>query len=350
MNKKVIIAILVISAALTAGFVIFGIVGYATAGTIEKSYQFSYTNSSIFGLEDIDIDFDLAKVDINYNSTPMDAYMEANLSVLIEGLFMEGKSFANFFSEPITANNSADKNIQFLMKQDQWFDPSTWFSTKIVTLHILLRTDVEYNIDVDVSVGDLSVNVPENVSVGALELLTSTGSISADLSENSTVNTIELITSTGNIGFKSQYINHTGSIRFETATGNIDSTISNGIIDGNIRILTSTGNSLLRFYNLTYEANNVWDIDGSTGNIDIHIQQYDNMNANVSGSAITSTGNVYVYYQDWSNSVGVRLDGTTSTGSAEDYTSSDFATATFHYDLALTTSTGNVNIDHTDQT
>ncbi|MBD3212840.1 MAG: hypothetical protein GF311_09550 [Candidatus Lokiarchaeota archaeon] len=348
MNKKVIIAILAISAILTAGLVIFGIVGYATAGTIEKSYQFTYTNSSISGPENIDIDSDLAKVNIHYNSTPMDAYMEANLSVRVEGLFMEGKTFANFFDEPVTVNNSADKNIQFLMKQDQWFDPSTWFSTKIVALYILLRTDVEYNIDVDVSVGDVSINVPENVSVGTLELLTSTGSISADLSENSTVNTIELITSTGNVVFNSQYTNHKSLITLQTSTGNIDSTISDGYIDGNVRILTSTGNSILRFYNLTYETNSVWDIDGSTGNINIFIQQDENMYANVSGSAITSTGNIYVNYKDWNSLIGVRLDGSTSTGIAEDYISSDFNTATYHYDLDLTTSTGNVNIDHND--
>lgn len=345
MKKKVIIIILVIAALITAGFVIFGIVGYATAGKIEESYYYTYTSSGTT-TEEIDVDSDVSQVIIGYNSTPMESYMEATISVSVHGLFMQGKTIENFYNVPTTTNNSNDKTIEFRIKQDQWFDPSTWFSNRKSTINLLLRTDVVYNFDIDVSVGDIDVNIPENVSVGDLELLTSTGSISAELSENTKVNSIQLITSTGDVDFSSHHTNHTNSIRLETSTGNIDSTLSNGIISGDIRSLTSTGSSTLRFYNLTYQTNCVWDFDGSTGNINIYIQQDANMNGNVSGDAATSTGDINVDYQDWSDNIGARFIGTTSTGTPDQYTSSDFASASYKYDLDLQTSTGNINIEH----
>jgi len=345
--KKVFIVIMTIAALITAGIVIFGIVGVATAGTIEKTYQFTYTSSST-PRENIDIDTDISRVIVNYNSTPMDSYMDANLSVRIEGLFMEGKTIRHFFNEPTTQNNTADKRIEFTTKQDQWFDPSTWFSTKISTLTILLRSNVIYNIDIDVSVGDISLNVPENVTVGNLNLISSTGSISTDLLNNTTVDSINVKTSTGNVALNTLYTNHTSSLTLTTDTGNIEATISNGIIDGDITTDTDTGTSTLRVYNVTYQTNSVWALSGDTGNINIHIKQDETMNANVSGTATTSTGNINVNYEDRSTNVGVRLVGSTSTGTADDYTSSDFATATCKYDLDLSTSTGNVNIDYND--
>jgi len=335
---------LAIAAILTAGIVTFGIYGYATAGTVGKSFNYSYTSSGE-DVEDVNIDVDIGKVVMNYNSTPMDSYMEANINASVEGLFVEGKIFNDFYNEPITVNESSVKTIEFNIKRDQWFDPSTWFSVRRVTIDLTLRTDVVYNINVNVSVGNILLNVPENVTIGNLDLKSSTGTVSVDLAEDTQINTVEIETSTGTIELESLKTNYTNSIDLTTSTGSIEVSLSNGILNGNINTATSTGNSYIDIFNMTYETNSVWSIGGSTGNVLLNIEQNENMNANVSGSFIVSTGKIEVSYRDWSVNVGAKFVGTTSTGILDadlPYESSGFDSADYTYDLTLETSTGNI--------
>jgi len=342
--QKRFIVILAIAALLTAGIVTFGIYGYATAGKVENSFYYTYTSTE-GEVEDINIETDIGMVVINYNSTSMESYMDANINASVEGLFIEGKTFDEFYNQPITVNGSSTKSLEFSMKRDQWFNPSTWFSVRRVVIDLTLRTDVAYNINVNVSVGNILLNVPENVTIGNLNLQSTTGTISVDLSENTKINTVDIETSTGKIELKSLKTNHTNGIDLTTSTGSIDVSLSNGILNGNINTVTSTGNSYIDIFNMTYETNSVWSIGGSTGNVFLNIEQDENMNANVSGSVIVSTGRIEVSYRDWSANVGAKFVGTTSTGILDadlPYESSGFDSADYTYDFTLETSTGNI--------
>ncbi|MFO7796711.1 MAG: hypothetical protein ACQERB_09210 [Promethearchaeati archaeon] len=343
MQKKFIV-ILAISALLTAGIVTFGIYGYATAGKVENTFYYTYSSTG-GEVEDININTDIGMVVINYNTTSMESYMEANINASVEGLFIEGKPFEEFYNQPVTANGSSTKTLEFSMKRDQWFNPSTWFSVRRVVINLTLRTDVVYNINVNVSLGTIVLNVPENVTIGNLGLLSSTGTVSVDLSENTKINTVDIETSTGKIELDSLKTNYTNGIDLTTSTGSIEVSLSNGIINGDINTETSTGNSYVDIFNMTYETNSVWSIRGSTGNVFLNIEQDENMNANVSSSVIVSTGRIEVIYRDWSVNVGAKFVGSTSTGIIDadlPYESLGFDSADYTYDFTLETSTGNI--------
>jgi len=198
---------------------------------------------------------------------------------------------------------------------------------------------------VNVSVGTIQLNVPQNVTIGILDLHATTGTVSIDLASNTKINTLNIETTTGNIHLHSLKTNYTNGIDLTASTGKVNLSISNGILNGNINTLTSTGNTYVNIINMTYETNSVWNIGGSTGNVLFNIEQDGNMNANVSGSVIVSTGRIEVSYRDWSADVGARFVGSTSTGIIDEdlpYESSGFDSTDYTFDFNLETSTGNI--------
>ena len=112
----------------------------------------------------------------------------------------------------------------------------------------------------------------------------------------------------------------------------------------------------LKTYKIIYSQQSNWNLDSTTGNVNIFIYQDSNMNSNVTGTADTTTGNVKLEYEDTSSLVGAFYTADVDTGDIDyhnlggfseqfgGFGSDDYFTAINSYTLDLGTTTGNIDI------
>ncbi|TFG00130.1 MAG: hypothetical protein EU541_03155 [Promethearchaeota archaeon] len=342
MKKSVLISILVISAVITGGILSFIFISYGTQGAIHSSSNYAYTSSSP-NSEDILISADMCDVIINYNNSPMDYNMEAYFTAKIEGLFVKGRTFEDFFQYPQTQNMTNTKTILLATQEDLFKNPLNFFSNKEIKLLIVLRTDVVYDIKIDVAVGDITINIPEGVSVGNLDLETDVGDISIYLQENNNIGQLTLHSNVGESLVYGQNTYFMEDISISTTTGKLTLSLYNSDIAGNIGTATTTGASIISLVNLSYMSDCALNVDATTGSIQLTIDQRVNMGSNVSGSVSLITGNIELEYYDDRDDTSINCRSSTVTGSADQYTSPEHP-ALYYYDLQLQTTTGSIDI------
>jgi len=346
MKKSVLISILVISAVITAGILSFIFIGYGTQGAINSSSNYVYTSSPTEN-DDISISADICDINIEYNNTPIDYGMKAYFTARIEGLFIKGRTFEEFFQYPQTQNLSSTKAITLSTHEDLFKNPLNFFSHKEIKLNIVLSTDVNYNFDIDVAVGDISIDVPEGVSVGNLDLATDVGDIETTFQGNNIIGELSLNSKVGDAyvsGIESQF---NQDIDLSTTTGKVNLCLNNSDIDGNIATSTTTGSTHVSLINLTYMSDSNLNLYATTGSIQLIIDQRAFMDSNVSGSIVVTTGNIDLEYYDDQTDVSIRCRSTTTTGKADQYTSPGYPT-TYNYNLFLEATTGNIGITATE--
>ncbi|MHA2088797.1 MAG: hypothetical protein ACW972_11000, partial [Promethearchaeota archaeon] len=243
--------------------------------------------------------------------------------------------------------------------------PSTWVLFPLfqnISLDIILRTDVNYDIVASTSTGSIGLDISENANVNNTILATSTGSIQVTAKENVTINgKVQTTTSTGSVTIYAQNVNFSQGLSSTLSTGSLLLNFTNCIVGDDISGTLSTGSITLRSYNMKYSQNCVWDLETSTGGINAVITQYVEMGANITGSMETSTGSIDINYIDNLATVGASFLGTWSTGSYtrsssgggfsatnfNPFFSLDYSTANNIYTLSLTTSTGGIDVDGT---
>lgn len=346
MKKSVLISILVISAVITAGILSFIFIGYGTQGALDSSSNYVYASSPTDN-DDISISADMGDIIVEYNNTPMNYGMEAFFTARIEGLFIKGRTFEEFFRYPQTQNLSSTKAITLSTHENLFKNPLNFFSHKQIKLNIVLRTDVRYNFDIDVAVGDISVDVPEGVSVGNLDLATDVGDIETTFQGNNIIGELSLNSKVGDVyvsGIESQF---NQDIDLSTTVGKVNLYLNNSDIDGNIGTSTTTGSTQVSLINLTYMNDSNLNLDATTGSVQLIIDQRVFMGSNVSGSIIVTTGNIDVEYYDDQTDIGIRCRSKTTTGNADQYTTPGYPT-TYNYDLRLEATTGNIGITATE--
>lgn len=324
MKKSILIPILVVSAVITAGILAFSFISYGTQGSIDASSDYAYASSSS-GDESVMISADMCDITIEYNSTSMEYGMEAYFTAEIEGLFVKGRVFEEFFQYPHTQNLSDVKSIIFSTHEDLFKNPLNLFSNKDLEFTIKLRTDLEYNINIDVAVGDISMDVPVGVSLGDVNLESDVGDVSLNAHES----------------------NFNGDLSISSTTGKVNVNLNNSTIAGDISASTMTGSTRVSLVNLSYLTDTNLDIGTTTGSIYLTIDQRVNMGAMVSGSLTVTTGNIAVNYYDNSDELSLNCVSSTTTGNADQYTSPEYPT-TYCYDLRLQTTTGNIDITATE--
>lgn len=350
-------ALLIVAILIVGGGVGFFVYGFATMGTIKDSFNFSYEPISPDPVEDLTINVDIGDITFKYNTTPVASYAQIDVFIEISGLFIEGKSYQDFF-DPSTEwwnNASATFNLQTL--PDVWFDPSHWFKSYNITVIVTLRTDIVYDITALTSVGDIEMEVSEEVVLDGLSLTSSTGSIDfKTLGNNTLTGNVRIESSTGDVQSFATKTNFSNGFRALTSTGDLRLNFTNCIMGDNLIGTVSTGDVNFKSYNMVYLKDINLNLGTSTGDIDVELYQYVSMGANVTGTWDTSTGNVDVLYRDNLADTGVRFVGSTGTGSinyishatmeitglGSIYSSLDYGTANFRYLVSLDTSTGSI--------
>ena len=354
-------ALLIVAILIVGSGVGFFVYGFTTAGSIKKSFNFSYEPSSPDPVEDITINVDIGKIIFMYNTSPTTSYAEIDVYIGVSGLFVEGKTYQNFFHPSNEWWDNTTATLNLLTLPGMWFDPSHWFKSYNISLTVTLRTDIVYDITALASTGSIEMEVPNNANLEKLSLTSSTGSINLKtLGDNKITQLTQLETSTGSIAAYLTRTNFTSGFQATTSTGSVTLNFTNCIMGGNLKGKTSTGSVNYKSYNMFYLNDILLNLETSTGSINVELYQYISMGANVTGTWETSTGSVNVLYRDTLVDTDVRFIGSKGTGSFNYevdptmiitglhnniYSTVNFGEATYSYVFSLDTSTGNINAD-----
>jgi len=353
------IALIIAAALIVGGGIGFVITGFATAGSIEDSFNFTYEPSSPDTIEDLTFNVDIGKILFKYNTSLMTSYAKIDVDIAITGLYMEGKTIENFF-HPDTEwwdNTTATFNLQTL--PDVWFDPSHWFKSYNIIVAVTLRTDVVYDLTASASVGSIEMQVSDGVILNGTSLTSSTGSIKLNTSGNNEfLGKVRLESDTGSIESSAAKTNFTHGISALTSTSRLTLNFTNCIMGDDLIGTTSTGHLDFKSYNMVYTNNINLDLESPTGGIDVDLYQSITMGANVTGTWKTSTGSIDVLYRDNLVNTDVRFIGSitgspnyvsdpsmeiTSFGST--YSTLYYGDGMYRYLFSLDTSTGNIDVD-----
>jgi hypothetical protein len=354
------IILIFIAALIVGGGLGFIITGVATSGTIEESFSFYYegTPSTI---EDLNLNCDIGRIDIQYNTSATQYLVEVNVDLKVSGLFVAGRKYVNYFTPASEwwENTTSPTSFDLKVVPGAWFDPSHWFSSYDIEVVITLRTDVVYNLEATTGTGAIELNSAENVTLDGITMNSGTGKVSLNFLNNTMIQAaVDIETGTGDISLYGMGTNFTQGVATDAGTGAIDLNFTKSIMGGNILANTGTGGITLKTYYMEFTSNSNWNIDTGTGKITLVINQDSGMGANITGTLNTGTGGIEITYTDTSSLVGASFYGNTGTGSFtridsggfEDplnnpFDSDDFNTSTYNYDFDLETGTGNIRVD-----
>jgi len=341
-----------------AGFVIYG---FATSGSIENSFNFSYEPSSPVPIEELTFNVDIGKILFTYNTTPITSYAKIDVDIEVAGLYMEGKIYTDFF-HPSTEwwdNTTGTFNLQAL--PDAWFNPSHWFKSYNITVAVTLRTDVVYDITALSHVGSIEMLVSDGVILNGTSLTSSTGSIELTTEGNNEFQgKVSLESSTGSVKSFAVKTNFTSGFSVDSATGSLTLNYTSCLMGDTLIGTSDTGSVTLKSYNMIYTKDISLNLESDTGSINVVLYQYITMGANVSGTWETDTGSVDVLYRDNLVDTDVKFVGSTSFGSisytphegimeisssGSIYSTLSYGDAMYRYMFSLDTSTGSINAD-----
>jgi hypothetical protein len=328
----VIVVIVLIAAILTSAFVLIGIILFANIfpfGTLEpheESYTYYYVPDTPASIEEISLDVDATEIEIQYNSTPTEYIVKANMEFII--LAPDVDSYTEIFHPVEWVNTSSPVSFNLEMKTG-----SIVLSTNN-KLTVTLRTDMVYDITASTTSGGVIASIDQRVIIDQIDLRTNSGGVELYSNDATFENTINAHADSGGV-----------TLEFE-----------NGRIGGDIDASTSSGGVLLSVYDVVYSQDTEWTISTSSGGITIDITQYIEMGASVSGTVEANSGGVDVFYKDNLSNIGARFTGTASSGgvdfinsggfseSGDMFSSTDYP-ALHNYDLTLHTDSGGVLVD-----
>ncbi|MFX0136482.1 MAG: hypothetical protein ACFFDN_22775 [Candidatus Hodarchaeota archaeon] len=348
--------ILIIAAAIVlGGGAIFGIIVFVNWGTFEYSDTYYYQGTPP-PVESLSLNSDIGAINIKYNSTPTNDIVKIDLDIRIDGGFVAGKSFSDFFNPIVWVTDSSPITFELDKK------PTTGFIFPIIfdiTIDITLRTDIVYDIVALTSTGSINMQVPQNIILNNTILATSTGSIVLIADKDTTVQgDLGISASTGSIYLDANQVNLTHGLYTHTSTGSLTMNFTNCVMGNDLTGDVSTGGVTIYSYNMKYTKDCVWIVGTDTGSIDVEIRQYIEMDANITGTIGTSTGSIDILYDDSLSTIGVKFTCATSTGSIT-YTdlgaggmgrvsgiisTDDYDSATNKYTFTVSTSTGSIDV------
>ncbi|MBN1802101.1 MAG: hypothetical protein JW891_11370 [Candidatus Lokiarchaeota archaeon] len=336
-NKKLIVASLVISAFLTAGFV-FAIAFTVNYSVYQESFVYYYDNTSPSTFEELDLYASTASVSIRYNDTPTEHLVRVDVNFLIEGGFVKGTTYTNYY-QPINWENSTGASFSLESRPSSFANPSSWFKSERNSIVVTLRTDVKYNIACTAITGDISLNTIVGSCFKEIRLKTTTGSIDAIGTEIALDDGITCETTTGNVLINLENCSIGGNVFGKAVTGSVSFYATNPVFTGDCDMTLIT----------------------LTGGVSADIIQQVMPGASVLGSFSTTTGSIRVTYADNLSNVGARFTGTYTTGSntfvgaasgfssngngsGAQFVSNDFDVAESAYICSLSTVTGDITV------
>ncbi len=359
-GRNIAIIVILVLALIMVPLTIFVFVPNATWGKYEESFDYYYTPASPSDLESIDLNLDIGEMIIKYNQTPTPYVAKIDVDFDIEGPFVAGKTYTDYFKPISWVNTSSPIRFTLESKPDAWIFPINWFSFHhIITVTVTLRTDVIYEIDAITTTGGVEMTVPSGVNLGNLQLISTTGGVSLSTAKNSIFQgNLTAQTTTGGVSILANGANFTENLYGHTTTGGLTMNFTNCVFGGNIVGDVTTGGIDFKIYNPEFTQASQWTLTSTTGGIDIEIYQYKPSGANITGQVTVTTGSIDVIYEDNQASVGGRFIGSTTTGGVdlinlggftqignEILVSDDYNTASYKYTFDLHTTTGGIEVD-----
>jgi len=355
-NKALIIgAVLLLGGGL--GFIMYG---FSATGSIEKTESFIYDPNSPDLIEELTFNVDLGSLLFKYNTSPATSYAKIDVNIEISGLYMEGKTYQNFFTPSIEWWDNATATFNLQPIPDVWYNPSHWFKSYNISVVVTLRTDVVYDLTAVTDVGAINMHsVPDGVLLNGISFTSSTGAITlSTLGNNEFSEKVRLESSTGKVVFSATKTNFTQGFSGLTSTGSLSLNFTNCLMGDDLIESSDTGSVTLKSYNMIYTKDIILNLESDTGSIDVELCQYITMGANVTGTWETNTGNIDVLYRDNLVDTDVRFIGSTSLGSFNYvdnatmvitgigdniYSTLNYGDAANNYVFSLDTSTGSIN-------
>ncbi|MFX1554104.1 MAG: hypothetical protein ACFFBV_09270 [Promethearchaeota archaeon] len=237
------------------------LLGYSNYGRIDESITYEYTPSTPSPIEKLNIYSDIGNVDIKYTDQPVNYILKINVNIKMSGSGLNEKSYLDFFN---TAWHNTSSPVNFTMKliSGSWFDSSKFFERN-VSISVTIRSDIVLDIITTVYDGNIKLTVPSGVSINNL------------------------------------LINLTN--------GNVFYNFYSCIIRGNVTGIINLGNFELKTFDARYTQNSYWNFTIETGNFDIYISQYIDLEANITGKVIMNGGILNINYDDNSANIGAKF-------------------------------------------
>ena len=307
-GRKIFVIFLIIA---IVGSGIFGVVTMMNWGESRGNADYFYTNASPSSVESIRFDVGTSDVIINYINSPSPSapVVEIHLEYYVAGGFVENKAFDEIFYFNWD-NTSAVKEFYLHIKPFVGM-----IMIQDTNIYVTLRSDVTYEIDVEVSTGHTMINIPDDAIIDKVTLAGSTGSMEINAGSNVTFqDTVRATVSTGNIEISTEDSTFSSDIFATTSTGSIDFNFTNCSFDGDFIVLLSTGSFSMDLYNSQYQSDHIWDVTTSTGKINVEIYQYLPMLNDITADFETSTGDITVDYNGTNTLAGAQFVSSVSTG------------------------------------
>lgn len=240
-------------------FVIFA--EFGNFNRIDESLTYTYSSTTPPFKRKLNLNIDVGIIDIKYSTNPVDYLVRIDVDIEMAGPNLNGKSYLDFFNFG-WENTTSPINFSLELIPNILIDFLNLHEVN-VKINVMLRADIIFDINASTVDGTIELTNIMGITVSNLFLNVDRGNINYDL--------------------------------------------TNCTIKGNITGIVNYGNITLKSYNNQYTQNSKFTIRNIWGYILIDIYQYEEMGANITGTAITKTGIIKSKYKDESSNVGARF-------------------------------------------
>ena len=139
--------------------------GFVAQGSIDDSFNFTYEPSSPDAVEDLTFNVNIGSILFKYNTSPTTSYAKIDVEIKVTGLYMEGKTYLDFFHPSNEWWDNTTATFNFLSLPDIWYNPAHWFKSYNISVTVTLRTDIVYDLTSLTNVGSTELQVPDGVTL-----------------------------------------------------------------------------------------------------------------------------------------------------------------------------------------
>ncbi len=277
--KNVFLVLLMLS--FIGGIVVFSIMETVE---IDENLTYEYTPETSISETDFAIDISSGAVTIQYNSTPVNEaiFIDARFDAKIKTF--GDKDFDEIYD--IEADFESSEKLFYVGYDYESSFPYVDNSEFIITL----RTDINYSLTVDVSSGNIDIDVPNNTNLGELSIDVSSGQIDLKLNENIITEELYIKSSSGRVNIDANNTTFLNGMYLDSSSGSIEKVLENCVFGGDLYVEISSGNYLVDITELSLTQDIEWVFDGSSGNIEFTMAQNSSLGGEISALFETSSG------------------------------------------------------------
>lgn len=300
----IIIGIIVISG-LSYGFSFIG-----PKSTIQHVETYQDQDSTLSSLTMIPVVMDItsADVQIQYNTTVMNSSINIQANYELTGRFKETQDVSQILDIDFTTEN---QDVYFAVK---FKDENNDFTDR-TSIIVTLSSELEYYLDIELYSGDLTIDVGEKCDLMGMNILLNSGDAHVDFAPNSYVRSEVIINNLyGNIEMTATKALFNSSISLTVTSGTIYSDISLSHFRGMLDFQMTTGKMDLSQSEITCEESLIWNMEGTSGDIELDLKQQISPLANMSIQMGLLSGDIDINYLGNASAVRTVVNSSSSTG------------------------------------